>query len=145
MERDIDFEQWESFHFKSELLLKKSLTSSWIQRIQLLLNLRLNSAQCNQYRNLHYLFYSELSVKLGAYNIRNPEGNEQIIKAEKVIVHPSYNSWLLDHDIMLIKLEKAPEFSKRVAPITLGYSCPGVGTYCLVSGWGNTLSDGGEY
>uniref|UniRef100_A0A8C5WVA4 Peptidase S1 domain-containing protein n=1 Tax=Laticauda laticaudata TaxID=8630 RepID=A0A8C5WVA4_LATLA len=86
-----------------------------------------------------------LSVKLGAYNIRNPEGDEQIIKAEKIIVHPSYNSWLLDHDIMLIKLEKPAELSKSVAPITLGYGCPAVGTYCLVSGWGNTLTDGVNY
>uniref|UniRef100_A0A8C5SD24 Peptidase S1 domain-containing protein n=1 Tax=Laticauda laticaudata TaxID=8630 RepID=A0A8C5SD24_LATLA len=58
------------------------------------------------------------------YNIRNPEGDEQIIKAEKIIVHPSYNSWLLDHDIMLIKLEKPAELSKR---------------------WGNTLTDGVNY
>uniref|UniRef100_A0A8C5S9C9 Peptidase S1 domain-containing protein n=1 Tax=Laticauda laticaudata TaxID=8630 RepID=A0A8C5S9C9_LATLA len=92
-----------------------------------------------------HCFKSILSVKLGAYNIRNPEGDEQIIKAEKIIVHPSYNSWLLDHDIMLIKLEKPAELSKSVAPITLGYGCPAVGTYCLVSGWGNTLTDGVNY
>ncbi|XP_058024114.1 anionic trypsin-like [Ahaetulla prasina] len=92
-----------------------------------------------------HCFQSRLSVKLGAYNIRNPEGDEQIIKAEKVIVHPKYNSWLLDHDIMLIKLEKTAQLSKSVAPITLGYGCPAVGTYCLVSGWGNTLSEGVNY
>uniref|UniRef100_A0A8C7E1L9 Peptidase S1 domain-containing protein n=1 Tax=Naja naja TaxID=35670 RepID=A0A8C7E1L9_NAJNA len=62
--------------------------------------------------------------RLGAYNIRNPEGDEQIIRAEKIIVHPSYNSWLLDHDIMLIKLVKPAELSKR---------------------WGNTLSEGVNY
>uniref|UniRef100_A0A8C6XNS2 Peptidase S1 domain-containing protein n=1 Tax=Naja naja TaxID=35670 RepID=A0A8C6XNS2_NAJNA len=73
------------------------------------------------------------------------EGDEQIIRAEKIIVHPSYNSWLLDHDIMLIKLVKPAELSKSVAPITLGYGCPAVGTYCLVSGWGNTLSEGVNY
>ncbi|XP_063150824.1 anionic trypsin-like isoform X2 [Candoia aspera] len=92
-----------------------------------------------------HCFKSRLAVKLGAYNIRNPEGDEQIIIAEKIIVHPNYNSWLLDNDIMLIKLASPAELSRSVSPITLGYGCPAVGTHCLVSGWGNTLSEGVNY
>uniref|UniRef100_A0A8C9LX12 Peptidase S1 domain-containing protein n=1 Tax=Piliocolobus tephrosceles TaxID=591936 RepID=A0A8C9LX12_9PRIM len=70
-----------------------------------------------------------IEVRLGEHNIEVPEGNEQFINATKIIRHPKYNGNTLNNDIMLIKL-----------------STPAViNDYCLISGWGNTLSSGANY
>uniref|UniRef100_A0A8C0H7H6 Peptidase S1 domain-containing protein n=1 Tax=Chelonoidis abingdonii TaxID=106734 RepID=A0A8C0H7H6_CHEAB len=69
-------------------------------------------------------------VRLGEYNIDVLEGDEQFINSVKVIRHPKYNSWVLDNDIMLIKLATPAALNSRV---------------CLISGWGNTLSSGTNY
>uniref|UniRef100_A0A4X2M6R0 trypsin n=1 Tax=Vombatus ursinus TaxID=29139 RepID=A0A4X2M6R0_VOMUR len=81
---------------------------------------------------------------LGENDIRVPEGNEQFIHAAKVILHPGFNRKTMDNDIMLIKLKTPAILSRQVAPIALPHSCASTGTRCLISGWGNTLSHGGE-
>uniref|UniRef100_A0A8C6ERU8 trypsin n=1 Tax=Marmota marmota marmota TaxID=9994 RepID=A0A8C6ERU8_MARMA len=50
-----------------------------------------------------------------------------------------------DKNIMLLKLKSPAIISSRVSTISLPRSCPTVGTECLVSGWGNTLSSGGKF
>uniref|UniRef100_A0A8D2KWS2 Peptidase S1 domain-containing protein n=1 Tax=Varanus komodoensis TaxID=61221 RepID=A0A8D2KWS2_VARKO len=67
-----------------------------------------------------------MQVVLGDHDIYEEQGDEQFIQAEKIIVHPDYNPMYLDNDIMLVKLAKGAQISSR----------------CLVSGWGNTLSEG---
>ncbi|XP_062825463.1 uncharacterized protein LOC100566582 [Anolis carolinensis] len=89
-----------------------------------------------------HCYKSRIQVRLGEHNIMELEGGEQFVDSEKVIRHPQYNSWLLDNDIMLIKLKDRAELSTRIAPIALGKGCAATGTSCLISGWGNTLSDG---
>lgn len=89
-------------------------------------------------------FCSRIQVRLGEHNIEELEGGEEFIDSEKVIQHPNYNSWLLDNDIMLIKLKNPVQFSAQIAPIPLPTACAPAGTDCLISGWGNTLSNGGE-
>uniref|UniRef100_A0A8D2GAJ8 Putative trypsin-6 n=1 Tax=Theropithecus gelada TaxID=9565 RepID=A0A8D2GAJ8_THEGE len=70
-----------------------------------------------------------IEVRLGEHNIEVLEGTEQFINATKIIPHPKYNPTTLNNDIMLIKL-----------------STPAViNDYCLISGWGNTLSSGADY
>lgn len=86
-----------------------------------------------------------MDVRLGEHNIMEDEASEQVKKPEKIIVHPNYNSWLLDNDIMLIKLATPVTIDASVSPIPLSNGCAAVGTSCLISGWGNTLSNGGEY
>uniref|UniRef100_A0A8C3T457 Peptidase S1 domain-containing protein n=1 Tax=Chelydra serpentina TaxID=8475 RepID=A0A8C3T457_CHESE len=66
-----------------------------------------------------------------------PEGWEQTI-----VLHPSYDDQTLDHDIMLIKLAHPIQPDAYVRPIPLPTACPEVGSLCMVSGWGNILSDG---
>ncbi|XP_003227623.1 cationic trypsin-3 [Anolis carolinensis] len=92
-----------------------------------------------------HCYKSRIQVRLGEHNIMELEGGEQFVDSEKVIRHPQYNSWLLDNDIMLIKLKDRAELSTRIAPIALGKGCAATGTSCLISGWGNTLSDGVNY
>lgn len=84
-------------------------------------------------------------MRLGEHNIEVLEGNEQFIDSAKVIRHPRFNSWTLDNDVMLIKLSSPATISSRVSTISLPSACAPAGTQCLISGWGNTLSSGGEW
>ncbi|XP_004608267.2 anionic trypsin-like [Sorex araneus] len=89
-----------------------------------------------------HCYKSRIQVRLGEHNIKVQEGNEQFINAVKVIRHPRFSSWTLDNDIMLIKLSAPAVLSSRVAAVSLPSSCAPAGTQCLISGWGNTLSNG---
>uniref|UniRef100_A0A8D2J5Z7 Peptidase S1 domain-containing protein n=1 Tax=Varanus komodoensis TaxID=61221 RepID=A0A8D2J5Z7_VARKO len=80
----------------------------------------------NMYLSLCFL---RVQVRLGEHSLTLNDGSEQYINSIKVIRHPSYNSNMLDNDIMLIKLS---------TPATLN-------SKCLVSGWGNTASSGCDY
>ncbi|XP_053306178.1 trypsin-like [Spea bombifrons] len=92
-----------------------------------------------------HCYQSRIEVRLGEHDIAVLEGTEQFIKSEKVIRHPRYNSYLLDNDIMLIRLAEPVKLNSRVQQIRLPTSCASAGTQCLISGWGNTLSYGSNY
>ncbi|KAM9216134.1 trypsin-2 [Dugong dugon] len=95
-----------------------------------------SAAHCYKYR---------IQVRLGEHNIDVLEGNEQFINSAKVIRHPRYCSWTLNNDILLIKLSSEATINSQVAPVPLPSSCAAAGTWCLISGWGNTLSSGENY
>ena len=88
---------------------------------------------------------SRIQVRLGEHNIDVVEGGEQFIDASKIIRHPKYSSWTLDNDILLIKLSTPAVINARVSTLALPSTCAPAGTECLISGWGNTLSNGGEW
>ncbi|XP_075413876.1 trypsin-like [Tenrec ecaudatus] len=90
-------------------------------------------------------YRSQLQVRLGEYNINVLEGNEQFFNAAKIIRHPEYNPANVDNDIMLIKLSSPATISSRVSSIALPTCCSLAGTQCLISGWGNTVTDGYKY
>ncbi|KAM5205000.1 trypsin isoform 1-T7 [Hipposideros larvatus] len=92
-----------------------------------------------------HCYKSRIQVRLGEHNIDVIEGNEQFINSVKVIRHPKYNGNTIDNDIMLIKLSSPATISSRVATVSLPRSCAAVGTQCLISGWGNTQSNGYDY
>ncbi|XP_075413875.1 trypsin-like [Tenrec ecaudatus] len=92
-----------------------------------------------------HCYKSRIQVRLGEHNIEVLEGNEQFINAAKIIRHPKYNSANIDNDIMLIKLSSPATISSRVSSIALPRSCAPAGTQCLISGWGNTESNGYNY
>ncbi|MGH0183728.1 UNVERIFIED_CONTAM: hypothetical protein FKN15_012601 [Acipenser sinensis] len=64
------------------------------------------------------------------------------MKTDTIVWHPSYDYQTLDHDIMLIKLYHSVSVDSFVRPVSLPRGCPSAGMECVVSGWGNTLSDG---
>ncbi|XP_053464619.1 cationic trypsin-3 [Nycticebus coucang] len=92
-----------------------------------------------------HCYKSRIQVRLGEHDIEVLEGSEQFINAAKIITHPGYNSATMDNDIMLIKLSSKAKINSRVSTISLPKSCAAVGTQCLISGWGNTLSSGVNY
>uniref|UniRef100_A0A3Q3WQD4 trypsin n=1 Tax=Mola mola TaxID=94237 RepID=A0A3Q3WQD4_MOLML len=83
-------------------------------------------------------------VRLGEHHIRYSEGTEQFISSSRVIRHPRYSSYNIDNDIMLIKLKKPATLNQHVQPVALPSSCAPAGTMCVVSGWGNTMTDDGD-
>ncbi|KAJ8267761.1 hypothetical protein COCON_G00129330 [Conger conger] len=87
-----------------------------------------------------HCYKSRVEVRLGEHNIRKTEGNEQFIRSSRVIRHPSYDSWNINNDIMLIKLSEPATFSSAVQPVALPTSCAPAGTMCTVSGWGDTMT-----
>ncbi|KAM9435291.1 trypsin-2-like [Clarias gariepinus] len=87
-----------------------------------------------------HCYKSRLEVRLGEHHIQINEGTEQFISSAKVIRHPNYDSWNIDNDIMLIKLNQPASLNGYVQPVALPRSCPPAGTKCTVSGWGNTMS-----
>ena len=84
-----------------------------------------------------------MDIVLGDHNRWFMDGNEQIISASHVIPHPNYESWLVNNDIMLIKLSKPATLNQYVQAVALPTSCAPAGTMCTVSGWGVTMDSGG--
>ncbi|KAM4702762.1 anionic trypsin-2-like [Rhinophrynus dorsalis] len=87
----------------------------------------------------------KIQVRLGEHNIKVLEGPEQFIRSAAMIRHPQYDPYVLDNDIMLIQLAKPARINTRVQAISLPTQCDPAGTMCLISGWGNTLSNGVNY
>uniref|UniRef100_A0A674IX02 trypsin n=1 Tax=Terrapene triunguis TaxID=2587831 RepID=A0A674IX02_9SAUR len=82
-----------------------------------------------------------MQVILGDHNIQVFEHTEHLMRIETIVWHPSYDYQTLDHDIMLIKLAHPVRTDAYVQPVSLPTACPAAGTSCVVSGWGNILSD----
>ncbi|XP_063735818.1 trypsin-1-like isoform X2 [Eleginops maclovinus] len=61
----------------------------------------------------------KMDIVLCDHNRWFMDGNEQIISAERVIPHPNYESWLVNNDIMLIKLSKPATLNQYVQAVAL--------------------------
>ncbi|XP_078504329.1 trypsin-2-like [Lissotriton helveticus] len=81
----------------------------------------------------------KMVARLGEQDLNEPDFTEQYIAAVKQIQHPNYNTKPHDNDIMLIKLAQPAQYNQYVQPIPLPTSCVAAGTWCTVSGWGNTI------
>ncbi|XP_030644526.1 trypsin-3-like [Chanos chanos] len=92
-----------------------------------------------------HCFKSRIQVRLGEHDIAVNEGTEQIIDSAKLIRHPYYNSYNLDNDIMLIKLSRPAILNSYVQTVSLPSRCPQADENCMVSGWGNTITNGSDF
>uniref|UniRef100_A0A8C5QLD5 Trypsin n=1 Tax=Leptobrachium leishanense TaxID=445787 RepID=A0A8C5QLD5_9ANUR len=86
-----------------------------------------------------------LVAHLGDHDISKEEGTEQHIQVEKAYVHPNYSRFTASNDFMLVKLAQPAQLNQYVQPIRLAQDCPTAGTQCLVSGWGNQVTNGNLY
>ncbi|XP_071414157.1 trypsin-like [Pithys albifrons albifrons] len=86
-----------------------------------------------------------IQVQLRKHNLALTESSQQFISSAKVIHHLGYSAYTLDNDIVLIKLATPAQLNKSVQTISLPTSGVAAGTTCLISGWGNTLSNGNSY
>ncbi|KAM9247103.1 trypsin I-P1-like [Leptosomus discolor] len=92
-----------------------------------------------------HCYKPRFQVQLGKHNLAVTELTEQLISSAKVIRHPGFSSATANNDIMLIKLAEPAQLNQAVQPVPLPTSCVATGTTCLISGWGNTLSNGKLY
>ncbi|KAG8525183.1 Granzyme-like protein 2, partial [Galemys pyrenaicus] len=92
---------------------------------------------------LSHLFYSNMTVMLGAHNIRKKENSQQVIPVLRAFPHQDYDAEKHINDIMLLKLEKKARLNRVVKTIALPKSKDWVKPrqVCSVAGWGRM--DGG--
>ncbi|XP_065270266.1 mast cell protease 3-like [Emys orbicularis] len=97
-------------------------------------NFVLTAAHCNG---------DEISVMLGAHNIREQEQSQQKISVCHRIPHPQYNKETTNNDIMLLQLAKRAKLNRWVDTIALPRASEKVeaGAMCSVAGWGGTSTD----
>ncbi|KAK6469763.1 trypsin-like [Huso huso] len=85
---------------------------------------------------------SRILVVLGEFDLSEHEGTEQPRRVSTALWHPLYDLRTRSHDVMLLRLAEPVLFTPYVRPVPLPVNCPATGTYCTVSGWGNTAGDG---
>ncbi|NWU18755.1 MCT1A protease, partial [Cephalopterus ornatus] len=85
-----------------------------------------------------------ITVILGAHNIKKKELSQQEFHVGWWVIHPRYLNVGSGNDIVLLKLKKKAKMTKYVKPISLPRYNEGVtlGTECSVSGWGQTSLTG---
>ncbi|NXK43095.1 MCT1A protease, partial [Piprites chloris] len=85
-----------------------------------------------------------ITVTLGAHNVKKKEQSQQEFHVECWVIHPSYLNYESGNDIMLLKLKKKAKITKFVKTISLPSHNETVtaGTECSVSGWGQTSVTG---
>ncbi|XP_030202933.1 trypsin-2-like [Gadus morhua] len=82
----------------------------------------------------------EIEARLGEHHIGYKDGPEQFIASAEVVIHPDWDRYNMNNDIMLIKLAAPAQINQYVSPTALPKTCAPAGTQCLVSGWGATQS-----
>ncbi|NWY69974.1 GRAB protein, partial [Erithacus rubecula] len=85
-----------------------------------------------------------ITVTLGAHNIRVREWSQQRIPAARWVIHPNYSSAGFINDIVLLKLKKKARMNEDVQNISIPRRNERVraGTKCEVAGWGWTSQEG---
>ncbi|XP_019369258.1 PREDICTED: mast cell protease 3-like isoform X2 [Gavialis gangeticus] len=82
--------------------------------------------------------FGEITVLLGAHDIRKAEESQQELGVESYHIHPEYEDEMFSNDILLLKLTEEAVLNQYVQTISLPKTSSDVptGTECLVAGWG---------
>ncbi|KAI5092892.1 serine protease 56, partial [Silurus meridionalis] len=80
---------------------------------------------------------------VGEFDITKVDPDEQVMKVNRIIVHPKFNPKTFNNDIALVELSSPVVLSERVMPVCLPSDTePPSGEPCLVAGWGSLYEDG---
>ncbi|XP_061654624.1 serine protease 56 isoform X1 [Phyllopteryx taeniolatus] len=80
---------------------------------------------------------------VGEFDITKTDPDEQLLKVNRIIPHPKFNSKTFNNDIALVELTSPVVLSDRVTPVCLpSGNEPPTGSPCLVAGWGSLYEDG---
>jgi len=93
----------------------------------------------------HHQKPKNLGVAVGNHKLNHHDKDQENIAVEAVILHEDYDSWTVENDICLLKLEHEATMGDHVQAIELPEANTEYdeGTMCTVSGWGTT-SEGGH-
>ncbi|XP_039353901.1 mast cell protease 1A-like [Mauremys reevesii] len=82
----------------------------------------------------------DITVLLGAHNVRQKEETQQRVSVLRKIPHPRYNKTSIENDLMLLQLAEPAELSDAISTIPLPQADHTVdpGSVCSVAGWGRT-------
>ncbi|XP_058396831.1 mast cell protease 4-like [Diceros bicornis minor] len=85
-------------------------------------------------------FDLQITVTLGAHDMKQEEPTWQKLKVIEQFVHPKYDCFTILNDIMLLKLQTRAELTHAVGTIPLPTSSTFIlpGRMCLAAGWGKT-------
>ncbi|KAM5255779.1 serine protease 58-like [Ctenodactylus gundi] len=84
----------------------------------------------------------KLLVLLGITNPSNlSESNVQVVRYEKMVLHPHFSISSINYDLMLIKLKRVAELNDYVSVLTLPTSAVPVDATCTVSTWAYNTCD----
>eukprot|EP00795_Rhopilema_esculentum_P004718 gene4718-21013_t len=83
-------------------------------------------------------------VTMGEHHLTNKDGPEQVFGIQKIIMHHAYDSYEIDNDIALMKLDRPALLTKEVGLVCLPNQDDRVptGKNCIVSGWGDLYGGG---
>jgi trypsin len=87
---------------------------------------------------------SDFYVTAGDHRISVGGEGEQVRRASKIIIHPSYDDNTYNNDIALIKLSSPVTLNSVVKTIAHG-TLPVAGTSLRVIGWGDQADGAGDY
>ncbi|KAG7278779.1 hypothetical protein CRUP_019085, partial [Coryphaenoides rupestris] len=73
----------------------------------------------------------EMEVRLGEHHLKYKDGPEQFIAPAAVVLHPDYDRYKMNNDIMLIRLAEPALINEYVSPAALPKTCAPAGTQCL--------------
>uniref|UniRef100_A0A452J1M6 Peptidase S1 domain-containing protein n=1 Tax=Gopherus agassizii TaxID=38772 RepID=A0A452J1M6_9SAUR len=82
----------------------------------------------------------DITVLLGAHNVRRDEETQQQVSVRRKIPHPRYNETSFENDLMLLQLAELAELTDAIYTIPLPQAGRTVdpGSVCSVAGWGRT-------
>ncbi|XP_053901160.1 cathepsin G-like [Malaclemys terrapin pileata] len=82
----------------------------------------------------------DITVLLGAHNVRWEEETQQRVSVRRKIPHPRYNKTSIENDLMLLQLAEPAELTDAVYTVPLPQAGRTVdpGSVCSVAGWGKT-------
>uniref|UniRef100_A0A8C8RKC8 Kallikrein related peptidase 14 n=1 Tax=Pelusios castaneus TaxID=367368 RepID=A0A8C8RKC8_9SAUR len=85
-----------------------------------------------------------LRVRLGEHDLGVREGPEQDRVVVGAILHPNYDRFTFNNDLMLLKLAQPVNIGPTARPVQLPRACAPTGSSCLISGWGTITSPQGR-
>ncbi|XP_015183396.1 PREDICTED: uncharacterized protein LOC107070065 isoform X2 [Polistes dominula] len=98
----------------------------------------LSAAHCF-YRTLDEYWVARIgATRRGSF----PSPHEQLLRLDRIVLHPDYIDNGFINDIALLRLEKSVTFSDYVRPVCLPQNEPKSGTTCTVTGWGQLFEIG---
>lgn len=100
----------------------------------------LTAAHCVEYPDDQFNY----AVRTGPYQLSQPSEGSEIFPIAEIVIHPEYDSFALQNDVALIKLDGA-SMNRPLAVLNQNPNLPFVDQSLTQTGWGDTSNGFGSY